>query len=600
MPLATITLAPLDWSFLIGFLIIALGIGAMVAKKSGSSSSEFFLSGRHMPWWLLGFSMVATTFSTDTPNLVTDLIRKNGVAGNWAWWAFLITGIVTVFFYAKLWRRTEVLTDLQLYEKRYSGPAASFLRGFRALYLGLLVNIFIMAAVSLAAIKMGETMFGWNEYQSVIVAMVVTVIFSSMGGFRGVILTDFVLFIMAMVGSFGAAYFSVTHESVGGLTKLFTHENVADKLSLFLPAGENGFAAFAGLLLVPLLVQWWSTWYPGSEPGGGGYLAQRMLAAKNERHAVGSVLFFQIAHYAIRPWPWILVALASLVIYPTVGDIQTAFPNASNVADDSAYSAMLVFLPTGWLGLVLTSLVAAYMSTISTHLNWGASYIVNDFWKLYIEPEASERKLVWVGRLSTVVMMALSAIIAFNLESAADAFNILVSLGAGTGSVLMARWFWWRVNAWSEIAAVLIAAAVAIFFNLTSFGREFSEQLGSWAIVVQVAIVTAGWISATLATKPTDLKTLKGFMELANPGGPGWSMVRQKLNAEGIEIKTSMKPVHFTAALTATLAGCFLVYGLLFAIGYFLYADYLLFSIWLIIALTAAITLKARWNQLIE
>ena len=531
---------------------------------------------------------------------MTNFIREKGVAGNWAWWAFLITGVVTVFFYAKLWRRTGVLTDLELYEKRYSGKTASFLRGFRAIYLGVIVNIFIMATVSLAAIKIGETMLGWNQYQSVITAMVVTVIFSSMGGFRGVILTDFILFILAMVGSFGAAYFAVTHEAVGGLTKLFAHENVSDKLSMFSPAGESGFGAFTGMLLVPLLVKWWSSWYPGSEPGGGGYMAQRMLAAKNENHAVGSVLFFQIAHYAIRPWPWILVALASLVIYPTVADIQTAFPNATNVANDSGYSAMLVFLPHGWLGLVLTSLIAAYMSTISTHLNWGSSYVVNDFWKIYVDPNASERKLVWVGRISTVFMMIIAAIVAFNLESAAKAFDVLVGLGAGTGSVLMARWFWWRVNAWSEIVAVISAAIVAIFFNFTDMGSEWSEYLGSWAIVTQVLIVTISWVGATLLTSPTDLATLKSFIELANPGGIGWRHVKREIENKGEKLNITAEPINFPVALLATLAGCFLVYGLLFATGYFLYTDYLLFSIWLVVAIISAVIVKICWNKLMN
>lgn len=596
--LAAIELQPLDWGFLIGFLVVALGIGAFVAKKSGSSSSEFFLSGRHMPWWLLGFSMVATTFSTDTPNLVTGLIREKGVAGNWGWWAFLITGVVTVFFYAKLWRRSGVMTDLELYEKRYSGSAASFLRGFRAIYLGVIVNIFIMATVSLAAIKIGETMLGWNQYQSVIIAMVVTVIFSSMGGFKGVILTDFVLFVMSMIGSFGAAYFAVTHEKVGGLDNLFANENVADKLSLFMPAGESGFGAFAGLLLVPLLVQWWSTWYPGAEPGGGGYLAQRMLAAKNENHAVGSVFFFQIAHYAIRPWPWIIVALASLVIYPTVGDIQAAFPEASNVAEDSGYSAMLVFLPTGWLGLVLTSLVAAYMSTISTHLNWGASYVVNDFWKTYIEKDASEKKLVWVGRISTVLMMIAAALVAFNLDSAQKAFNTLVAFGAGTGGVLMARWFWWRVNAWSEIVAVVAATIVAAFFLFVPAGKELSESLGSWSTVLQVGIVTTSWVVATFVTKPTDIKVLKSFLEESNPGGAGWKHVKNEIEKSGETLDLKTGSVNFPVALLATVAGCFLVYGMLFASGYFLYKEYTFFGIWLAVALVSAVTLKVSWSKL--
>lgn len=599
--LAQIELTALDWGFLIGFLVLALGIGAYVAKQSGKSSSDFFLSGRGMPWWLLGFSMVATTFSTDTPNLVTGLIREKGVAGNWGWWAFLITGIVTVFFFAKLWRRSGVMTDLEFYEARYSGKAKSFLRGFRAVYLGVIINILIMASVSLAAIKIGETMLGWNQYQSVGIAMVVTVIFSSMGGFKGVILTDFVLFIMSMVGSFGAAYFAVNHEKVGGLSALLTHENVSDKLSLFFPAGESGFGAFAGLLLVPLLVVWWSTWYPGSEPGGGGYLAQRMLAAKDEKNAIGSIFFFQIAHYAIRPWPWILVALASLVIYPSVADIKAAFPNASNVAEDSGYSAMLVFLPAGWLGLVLTSLVAAYMSTISTHLNWGASYVVNDLWKAYIEPDASEKKLVWIGRISTVIMMVIAAFVAFGLESAQDTFNILVALGAGTGSVLMARWFWWRVNPWSEIVAVVAAALVACFFNFLPAGKEIAGNLGSWSIPLQVALVTIAWIVATFVTKPTDPEVLRDFVLKSNPGGPGWKKVRVEAERDGIPLsEDGVKGVNFPLAILATIAGCFLVYGILFSSGYMLYGEYVLMGLWGVIALASAVILKIFWNKLTE
>lgn len=597
--LAKIELTMLDWSFLIGFLVIALGIGAYVAKQSGKSSSEFFLSGRGMPWWLLGFSMVATTFSTDTPNLVTGLIRKNGVAGNWAWWAFLISGIVTVFFFAKLWRRSGVMTDLEFYEARYSGKAKSFLRGFRAIYLGVVINILIMATVSLAAIKIGETMLGWNQYQSVGIAMVVTVIFSSMGGFKGVILTDFVLFIMSMVGSFGAAYFAVNHEKVGGLTKLFAHENVADKLSLFVPAGDGGFGVFASMFLVPLLVVWWSTWYPGSEPGGGGYLAQRMLAAKDEKNALGSIFFFQVAHYAIRPWPWILVALASLVIYPTVGDIQSAFPDATNVAEDSGYSAMLVFLPAGWLGLVLTSLIAAYMSTISTHLNWGSSYVVNDFWKVYIEPEASEKKLVWIGRISTVIMMIIAAFVAFGLESAKETFDLLVSLGAGTGSVLMARWFWWRVNAWSEIVAVVAAASVAIIFTFVPAGEKLSESLGYFSIPVQVLLVTIAWVAATFATKPTDPEVLRNFLLKSNPGGKGWEKVRIEAERDGIPLKDDdVKSMNFPLAIVATVAGCFLVYGMLFSIGYMLYSEYVLMGIWTVIAIASASVLIINWKKL--
>lgn len=594
-------LTVVDWCILIGFFVFALGIGVAVSRQAGKSSSEFFLSGRHMPWWLLGFSMVATTFSTDTPNLVTDLVREKGVAGNWAWWSFLITGIVTVFFYAKLWRRSGVLTDLELYRIRYSGRAATFLRGFRALYLGVFINVLIMATVTVAAIKIGETMLGWNRYQSVSIAMIVTVVFSSMGGFKGVILTDFVLFILSMVGSFSAAYFALQHESVGGLQGLLSHPNVSDKLDLFpdmSPESPAEWTTLLGLLVMPLLVQWWSAWYPGSEPGGGGYLAQRMLAAKDERHAVHAIFFFQVAHYAIRPWPWILVALCSLAVFPSVDDIRAAFPNAENVANDSGYSAMLTFLPPGWFGIVLTSLVAAYMSTISTHLNWGASYVVNDFWKQYVEPNAGERRLVWVGRISTVLMMILAAFIAFQIEKASDAFNLLVALGAGTGGVLLARWFWWRVNAVSEIVAIIAAAVVSMTFQFTGPGEVISEKLGVWSIAVQVALVSAVWLAATLASKPTDFAVLKRFVETCNPGGPGWQHVLDEAARRGETMTINAQGVNFPLSIIATMLGCILVYGALFTTGYFLYGNEGTALFWLGITLASGIGLKTVWSRI--
>ena len=596
-------LTALDWCVLIGFFLVALGIGIAVSRQAGKSSSEFFLSGRHMPWWLLGFSMVATTFSTDTPNLVTDLVREKGVAGNWAWWAFLITGIVTVFFYAKLWRRSGVMTDLELYEIRYSGKAASFLRGFRALYLGVFINVLIMATVTVAAIKIGETMLGWNRYRSVTTAMVVTVVFSSMGGFKGVIFTDFVLFILSMIGSFAAAYFALNHPKVGGLEGLLGHANVSEKLAFFpdfTPDSEGEWSTLSGLLLIPLLVQWWSAWYPGAEPGGGGYLAQRMLAAKNEKHAVGAIFFFQLAHYAVRPWPWILVALSSLVVFPTIADIQVAFPEAKNVANDSAYSAMLTFLPPGWFGIVLTSLVAAYMSTISTHLNWGASYVVNDFWKQFVEPEATERKLVWVGRASTVAMMLLAAFVAFQIEKASDAFNLLVALGAGTGGVLLARWYWWRVNAVSEIIAIIAAAVVSLSFQLTPVGRQLAEQFGVWSIAMQVAIVTTCWIVAAFITAPTDFKVLKDFLNHSQPGGPGWRYVFEEAHRRGEPIRSQPLIASFPAAILAAILGCVLVYSLLFATGYLLYRRIAFSCLWFGVTIASAVGVLFLWNRISE
>ena len=405
--------------------------------------------------------MVATTFSADTPNLVTDIVRKNGVAGNWVWWAFLLTGMLTVFVYAKLWRRSEVTTDLEFYELRYSGKGAAFLRAFRAIYLGVFFNVVIMATVSLAAIKIGAVMLDLKPYETLLIASVVTVIYSSLGGLKGVLLTDFFQFFIAMIGAFGAAYYIINLPEIGSLNNLLTHENVTGKLN-FLPDFSDP-NAYIPLFLMPIAIQWWATWYPGAEPGGGGYIAQRMLSAKDEKNAIGATLFFNIVHYAVRPWPWILVALASLVIYPQVSDISAAFPDipVDKLGDDLAYPAMLSFLPTGLIGIVLASLIAAVMSTLSTHLNWGSSYIVNDFYLRFMKPEASDKELVAVGRISTVTLMAMSAVLALALSSALDAFNILLQIGAGTGLIFILRWFWWRINAYTEISAMAISFVVA-------------------------------------------------------------------------------------------------------------------------------------------
>ena len=411
-------ISSLDYAIIFGFFSLVLVIGLIASKTSGKNTSEFFLSGRNMPWWLLGFSMVATTFSTDTPNLVTDIVRTNGVSGNWVWWAFLLTGLLTVFVYARLWRKSNVTTDIEFYQLRYSGKSARFLRWFRAVYLGLAFNVLAMAGVTLAAIKIGQVMLGVSPMTIVAIAGTITVLFSTFGGFKGVIYTDFLLFIVAMIGAFGAAIYLINLPEVGGLEQLLSHSKVKDKLDL-IPSFEDK-DAFIAILIIPLAVQWWSAWYPGAEPGGGGYVAQRMLAAKDETHAIKATFFFNIMHYALRPWPWILVALASLVLYPDIASIQQAFPqvDASKLGNDLAYSAMLTKLPAGLLGIVLASLGAAYMSTLSSHLNWGSSYIVNDFYKQQINPNASEKQLVLVGRISTVLLMVLSSFFALQMQNA--------------------------------------------------------------------------------------------------------------------------------------------------------------------------------------
>jgi len=589
----------IDWLIIGAFFVVALVIGVAVAKRAGSSSSEFFLSGRNMPWWLLGMSMVATTFATDTPNLVTDIVRQNGVAGNWVWWAFLLTGMLTVFVYARLWRRSGVMTDVEFYEVRYSGRSAAFLRGFRALYLGVFFNVMIMATVTLAAIKIGGVMLGLSPIQTVLVAGLVTVVYSSLGGFLGVLLTDLLLFVVAMVGSVAAAAVVVNLPEIGGLTQLFAHEAVASKLSILPDFGNTDL--MVSVLVIPLAVQWWSVWYPGSEPGGGGYIAQRMLAAKNEKHAVGATLFFNAAHYAIRPWPWILVALASLVIFPDLESLRQAFPavNPEDVKHDLAYPAMLTFLPAGLLGLVLASLIAAYMSTISTHLNWGSSYIVNDFHKRFISPDASEKQLVRVGRISTVLLMVLSGGLALLLENAMQAFNILLQVGAGTGLLFILRWFWWRINPMSELAAMVVSFLIALVFFVqqkTGF-LPIGELADGQKLVIGVSVTTICWVAVTLLTKPSDDATLRSFYRLTRPGGPGWKRVIESAQASGEQIEMPDAAGSLPVGILCMLMGCFAVYSTLFATGYWLYGNHVPATVLTAVALVSWASLFGLWNR---
>ena len=542
-------LAIIDWAIIITFFSISLFIGIWVSKKAGSSSGEFFLSGRNMPWWLLGISMVATTFSTDTPNLVTDIVRTNGVSGNWVWWAFLITGLLTVFIYAKLWRKSNVKTDIEFYEFRYGGPPASFLRKFRALYLGVIFNVITMSSVTLAAIKIGGIMLGLEPWQTVISAGLVTVLFSTLGGFRGVLYTDFLLFFVAMAGSIGAAYYLVNLPEVGGMTALLNHDNVSNKLSI-LPDFSNTQALIT-LLIIPLAVQWWSAWYPGAEPGGGGYIAQRMLASKDENHAIGATFFFNIMHYALRPWPWILVALTSLVIFPDLASIKEAFPNISDdkLGHDLAYSAMLIKLPSGLLGLVLASLIAAYMSTISTQLNWGSSYMVYDFYQKQINPNASEKRLVAVGRISTIALMILSAVLALLLQNALQIFDILLTFGAGTGLIFILRWFWWRINSWSEISAMFASGIVAISLKTTELGSYlFGSNKGlfpDWLEYPLVVLFTSIiWIGVTYMTQPESDEVLRRFYKKIQPGGPGWVKVINKAKKDKVKLHNKIQDLR--------------------------------------------------------
>ncbi|WPP51484.1 sodium:solute symporter family protein [Catalinimonas niigatensis] len=590
-------LGTLDWTIIVTFFIISLLIGLYASRTAGKSMANYFLSGRNMPWWLLGVSMVATTFSCDTPNLVTDIVRQNGVAGNWAWWAFLLTGMLTVFVYAKLWRRSEVTTDLEFYELRYRGKMAAFLRGFRALYLGVFFNVMVMASVSLAVIKIGAVMLNWEAWQTLLVLLTITGIYSTIGGLKGILLTDFFQFIISMVGTIGAAIILINLPQVGSLEALVSHENVVPKMSM-LPDFSNTDIVIT-LLVLPIAVQWWSVWYPGAEPGGGGYVAQRMLSAKNEKGAVKATLFFNAAHYALRPWPWILVALASLIVFPTIDSMREAFPGIDPgiIHNDFAYPAMLSFLPTGFLGLVVASLIAAFMSTISTQINWGSSYVVNDFYKRFVNPQASERQLVRVGQLSTVGLLIATGLFALLLRNALQAFDILLQIGAGTGLIFILRWFWWRISAYSELAAMIISFVVALYLEFVHplTGMELPSTGGK--LLLGVGLTTIGWLVVTFLTPPTDKATLRSFYRLVHPGGPGWKKVIDEAEAEG-EMIEKQKSWDVPQGILCMMLGVVSVYGALFATGQWLYANYGLASFFTVLSIVSSYLLFKVWASM--
>ena len=561
------------------FFLVVIGIGWVASKTAGKNTTEFFLGGRGMPWWLLGISMVACTFSADTPNLVTGMVREDGVAKNWAWWAFLITGMVTVFIYAKLWRRSNIMTDLEYYELRYSGKAASFLRGFRSLYLGIFFNTLIMGTVTLAAIKIGGVMLGIKPWQAVVGGSVVVMIYASLGGLKGVIWADFFQYSIAMFGAVLAAVIAVKQPEVNGLDNLLSNPALQEKIKV-IPDFSNP-SVWVTLLLIPIAVQWWSVWYPGAEPGGGGYIAQRMLSAKNEKNAIGATLLFNFAHYALRPWPWIIVALASIIIYPDLDSIRAQFPDIAEtyLKDDIAYPVMLSKLGPGWLGLVTASIIAAYMSTIGTHLNWGSSYVVNDFYRRFVKPEAPEKELVKVGRITTVSLMVIAGLLAlFFLNNATQAFDVLLLSGAGTGAIYLLRWFWWRINAWTEIAAMIsatISAIVLVFFIPDSAITFWVLDGFTSKLLVAVLITTVVWIVTTYLTSSETKETLRSFYRLTRPGGPGWRKVLEDAKADGetiIDSRDEGRRWEMPLQVLCVFIGAIAIYSSLFSIGSFVYS----------------------------
>jgi Na+/proline symporter len=581
--------SPLDIGIIAASIAISFLPAIFFAKRAGQSTSEFFTSGRAAPWWLVGVSMVATTFSTDTPNLVTNMVRERGVAENWLWWSFLLTGMLTVFFYARLWRRSGVLTDLEFYEIRYSGRAATFLRGFRAVYLGLFFNCVIMATVNLAAAKIANVVLGWPMGRTLAVCGVMTIFFASVSGLWGVLVTDSIQFMITMSGTFAVTWFALKQPAVGGMSGLLT--KIPARTLALLPDFGDWSVALA-VFVIPLTVQWWSVWYPGAEPGGGSYIAQRMLASRSEKDAVTGTLLFNVMHYALRPWPWILTALASTLVFPTLHDIAVAFPyvDSSLIGNDVAYPAMMRFLPAGFLGLVVAGTLAAYRSTIETHLNWGTSYLVHDFYRRFLRKGETERHYVLVGRLTTAGLMICAGFLTYALGTAKEAFDLILSVGAGTGLIYLLRWFWWRVNAWSEIAAMASSFIVAIgFFIARKNGLEVASHV---SLLVTVGVTTVVWVAATLLAPPTDRATLIRFYELVRPSGAGWAEVRAESGKQPA-------PDSLAQGVLGWVCGCSFVYSALFGTGSLLYGRmpqfYAWFAVFVISGLGMWRTLRGFW-----
>ena len=575
------TLTALDWAIVVLSLLVSFIPALVLARRAGQSTAEFFTSGRAAPWWLIGVSMVATTFSTDTPNLVTNLVREKGVANNWAWWSFLLTGMATVFFYARLWRRSGVLTDLEFYEIRYSGTPATLLRGFRAVYLGLFFNCVIMATVNLAAAKIANVVLGWPMGRTLLVCAGLNILFAATSGLWGVLVTDFIQFGIAMTGAVALAVYALKQPEVGGLSGLLAS---TDPRTLSLVPDFGDWSLTLTVLVIPLAVQWWSVWYPGAEPGGGSYIAQRMLAARSERDALAGTLFFNVAHYALRSWPWILVALCSLRVFPTLDDIARTFPyvDPKLIGHDMAYPAMLKFLPHGLLGVMIAGMLAAYVSTISTHLNWGTSYLVHDLYRRFFRPEGSEAHYVLVGRLVTALLMVVAAGFTLVLDTARQAFDLLLSIGAGTGLIYLLRWFWWRINAWSEIAAMVVSFVVTVGFTLAA--KAGHPVPGHIALVATVLITTLAWVLTTYLTAPTARETLVAFYRLVRPAGAGWAAVRAEA---GVGPADDSLPL----ALLGWGLGIAFVYAALFGTGSLLYGRMPQAAVWGVVFVVSGVGL---------
>jgi SSS family solute:Na+ symporter len=580
-------LSVLDWTVIAAYFLFNLGIGIYYARRASGSTSEFFLSGRNVPWWLAGTSMVATTFAADTPLAVTGFVAKNGIAGNWLWWNFVMSGMLTVFLYARLWRRAGVMTDIEFAELRYSGKPAAFLRGFRALYLGLPINCIILGWVNLAMVKILEITLGVNKRGAIMIVigmLLFTAFYTAISGLWGVLVTDLFQFALKMGMVIVLAILAVN--AVGGIDAMKSQITAMDVGSgsrlAFFPDFDSAWMP-AITLFVYLGVIWWSTWYPGAEPGGGGYVAQRIFSAKNERHGLLATLWFNVAHYALRPWPWILTALASLILYPNLVDKESGY--IVTLMDPNVF-------PTYLRGFMLAAFAAAYMSTIGTQLNWGASYVINDFYRRFIQREASERHYVVASQVVTLLLMIVSLVVTFYMESIGGAWKLLLVTGAGTGTVLLLRWFWWRINAWSEVSAMITAAVISIFLQLVL--RWDSDQPRDFAYLMLVTVGTTSlvWIVVTMLTSPEPMEKLIAFYRRVRPEGPGWNDIaaRADLAESHAQGRLSLQFVNW-------ILGCALIYGSLFGIGKLIFKEWATAALYLLIAIVAGVLISRNLSR---
>ena len=620
----------IDWFIVAATLLICFAPALFFGKRAGKSTTEFFASGRSVPWWLAGLSMVATTFSSDTPNWVTEQVRKFGVAGNWQWWAFVLTGVSTVFFFARLWRRSGVMTDLEFYELRYSGKAASVVRGFRAVYLGLFFNCFIMGMVTLAACKIANILFGLPQWETILICGILNAAFAAHSGLWGVLVIDMVQFFVKMTAVIAAAYFSLKevarHTGLGDSALAGLHQLIST-LGSQQVITQNGTPAMSAIngqgqpilnilpnfsmwdlalmvFIMPIAIGWWANWYPGAEPGGGSYIAQRMLASKSEKDSLGGTLFFNLAHYVLRPWPWIITALCSIIIFPHLSDIQAAFPNADPklIGHDSAFPAMLKFLPVGFVGLMVGGLIAANSSTILTHLNWGSSYLIHDFYRRFIRHDASEKHYVNMGRVCTVCLYFFAAILSINMTSAQQAFQILLSIGAGTGLLYLLRWFWWRINAWCEVVAMassFVISAVLMVLNILRTREGLQPLPFAPTLIASVGLTTVCWLITAFVTASTDKEKLASFYKKVHPAGPGWTRVR--VEAGITEAEAALHGDHMGLATAGWVSGCAVIWSSLFAIGNFLYGRmgyaWILTGVFLVSGLVLLKVINHLWDS---